>query len=89
MKRIVLDSAHFKDRREAHRYLKDVLHFPDYYGENLDALHDCLEELSEPIEIVVPEVIMEDGYLGDYGNIMIQVFLDTEVENPNLVVTVD
>ena len=32
---------------------------------------------------------MEDGYLGDYGNIMIQVFLDTEVENPNLVVTVD
>ena len=89
MKRIVLDSAHFKHRQEAHRYLKEVFHFPAYYGGNLDALHDCLQELSEPVEVVVPEVIMEDGYLGDYGNIMIQVFLDTEVENPNLVVTVD
>ncbi|MGI6263291.1 MAG: barstar family protein [Succiniclasticum sp.] len=89
MKRIVLDSAHFKDQKEAHRYLKEQFQFPSYYGENLDALHDCLSEISEPVEVLVPECIVEDEYLGDYGSVLLQVFLDTEVENPNLKVLVD
>lgn len=64
MKRIVLDSARFHDRKEAHRYLKEQFHFPVYYGENLDALHDCLGEIAEPVEVLVPECIVEDTYLG-------------------------
>ncbi len=32
---------------EAHKYLREALNFPEYYGENLDALHDCLTELDD------------------------------------------
>ncbi|MDY2870054.1 MAG: barstar family protein [Succiniclasticum sp.] len=88
MKRIVLDSARFHDRKEAHRYLKEQFHFPVYYGENLDALHDCLGEIAEPVEVIVPECIVEDTYLGDYGAVLLQIFLDTAGENPNLKVLV-
>ncbi|MFK7908145.1 MAG: barstar family protein [Chitinophagales bacterium] len=33
------------NRRNAHQNLKIALNFPDYYGENLNAFHDCLEDL--------------------------------------------
>ena len=29
-----------------------VLGFPEYYGKNLDALYDCLTEMSEPARII-------------------------------------
>ncbi|MBQ6321503.1 MAG: barstar family protein [Lachnospiraceae bacterium] len=41
----IIDAAKMKDRKAAHEYLKKQLHFPEYYGANLDALHDCLGEL--------------------------------------------
>ena len=30
---------------KGHPYLKDALDFPDYYGNNLDALNDCLGDM--------------------------------------------
>lgn len=42
--RKILDAACMETEAEAHRYMKKVLQFPDYYGENLDALYDCLNE---------------------------------------------
>ena len=35
------------DTRAIHRILKETLGFPDYYGENLDALYDCLTDIRE------------------------------------------
>ena len=37
-----------------HQYLKEKLEFPDYYGNNLDALYDMLTSLEEGtfIEII-------------------------------------
>ena len=31
-----------------HADLQDKLHFPDYYGKNLDALDDCLSDIEPP-----------------------------------------
>ena len=38
--------------KDGHDYLKEALNFPDYYGKNLDALYDCLTEMSCEIDLI-------------------------------------
>ena len=42
MRDIILDLSPFEEKISLHRYLKEALDFPFYYGANLDALHDEL-----------------------------------------------
>ena len=77
---IRLAPENFKTRETAHTYLKEILHLPDYYGRNLDALYDCLCEIITKTTITVPRVIASDGYLGEYGKTMIAVFHDAAKE---------
>ena len=83
---IVLDEKRFKGRSRAHAYLKEILNLPDYYGRNLDALYDCLGEIVEETVIVVPRIIRNKEYLGEYGQTMLQVFRDAAEENPALTI---
>ncbi|MBQ7902893.1 MAG: barstar family protein [Oscillospiraceae bacterium] len=55
MKIIVLDGRRMTDRETAHLYLKKKLELPEYYGRNLDALYDCLCEMSG-VQIIVTYV---------------------------------
>ena len=43
----ILDAARMTDKASSHAYLKAALALPDHYGANLDALYDCLTDLSE------------------------------------------
>ena len=42
MNHFVLDFSEIKTVLELHQYLKKVFDLPDYYGNNMDALWDCL-----------------------------------------------
>ena len=64
-----------------HEYIKEKLDFPDYYGENLDALYDCLTEIDDKI------IIIKDSSLLDED--LIDTFKDASVENPNLKLILD
>lgn len=52
MKQVILDGNILADATQVHDYLKEMLEFPEYYGKNLDALHDCLTDL-ENVEITI------------------------------------
>ena len=41
-RQFILDFSKVKRWQDIHKVIKKDLHFPGYYGENLDALWDCL-----------------------------------------------
>ena len=47
----ILDGKKMVSREETHKYLKETFGFSEYYGENLDALHDCLTDLCEETKL--------------------------------------
>ncbi len=78
--KVVLDALRLESKEEAHRYLSEVLGFPEYYGGNLDALHECLTEV-EDVEVEFENAERVSG--GYFGKVM-KVFLDSADENPGL-----
>ena len=79
MKQVILDGNILADAAQVHNYLKEMLEFPEYYGKNLDALHDCLTDL-EDVEITItsPE---EDGAIFQR---ILRVFKAADRENETL-----
>ena len=50
---VYLDGRALDSREALHQALSALLAFPAYYGKNLDALHDCLTDLSDPVHLTV------------------------------------
>ena len=80
MMKATLDALRLQSKDEAHKYLREALNFPEYYGENLDALHDCLTELDD----VSVEFVNTDKVTGGYFARVMGVFKDSAEENPDL-----
>ena len=53
------------DPRTAVALLGDELGFPDYYGKNLDALHDSLSGLTRPTALLVRVPLAASSYAHD------------------------
>ncbi|MBQ1250843.1 MAG: barstar family protein [Clostridia bacterium] len=66
MKKAILDGAVLAgDRTNAHVHLQRALDLPDYYGCNLDALYDCLNDEAGPLEILIRDCSAVPS--GSYG----------------------
>ena len=67
--------------QKGHKYLKEIFDFPEYYGENLDALYDCLSEMEDTEIIIINMAEVNRNSLkilsvinevaDEYGNIII------------------
>ena len=88
MRTITLDINRLHSVPALHKYLRSALALPVYYGANLDALYDCLTEIAEPTQLIVPADITNNEKLGWYGEQLLQVLQDAAEENENLQVTV-
>ena len=84
MRTIVLDGLYMNTREATHDYLARRLHFPSYYGRNLDALHDLLTEPCDPTQIILYRKACMLQKLGDYGEILLTVLRDAASENASL-----
>lgn len=81
MRQFILDASYMTDKQSAHEYIAKQFSFPEYYGHNLDALHDMLTDIFEPTIIKIEKTELLETQLGDYGNTLLDVFKDSIAEN--------
>ena len=70
-----------KSLAELHTQLAQELSFPVWYGNNLDALHDCLTSLMLPVTIHLQAAEQQPKLL--------RVLLDSAAENDDLKITLE
>jgi len=91
-----IDCKKLTDWNSFHSEFKATLNFPDYYGENMDAWIDCVDDLTEKPTILQ----IENGkFLKEYAPDLFNAILEsgafvnyrkTEIgEQPNLIIATD
>ena len=61
----ILDGAMMGTREKAHTHMAEAMGFPAYYGANLDALYDCLTDLTEvTVFLRNAGAMTESGHIG-------------------------
>lgn len=88
MQEVQLDITAFEEKISLHRYLKERLGLPFYYGGNLDALFDELSSITEPTHITLRYSTRPAGKMLEYTPRLLTVFGDAARENYNLKLTV-
>ena len=84
MEEITLDITPFEEKISLHRYLKETLDFPFYYGGNLDALFDELSSDTQPRSLLLRFPACPRGKMAEYLPRVLKVFQDAARENYNL-----
>lgn len=86
---VILDASQMEKRKMAHTYLAEQLEFPEYYGHNLDALYDCLSDMTDLkvkfINIPSEPKVEADGTIKkNYFDKVLRVFKDVAEDYENL-----
>ena len=63
-----------------HENLAQAFGFPEYYGGNLDALHDCLTEIGCDTAVIAADM----DRANEMGRRIYEVLRDSAGENPHL-----
>ena len=88
---VPIDERDLLDISTVHDYLRVTLGFPEHYGKNLDALSDCLGDISEPTRLyVMRDATMDpsDSYAREMDRLCL-VLMRAARENPYLSVAVN
>ena len=87
---IILDFSQCKNFGEIHKIIKEKLGFPDYYGENLDALWDCMRfYTNDNLKVIVKGMSLLPKDWSDYTEKIIEIFNDVHIECPNIVFEIE
>lgn len=89
MNEVTIDCRGFVPRSDLHDAFARALSFPDWYGGNLDALHDQLTSLCQQTRITLSHWDAAETALGRYAQGARRSILDAAEKNPNLTVIFD
>ena len=79
MEKIILDGGKMTEKAAAHEHIAEAMAFPEWYGNNLDALWDLLSEgVEREIELINSTAML--NALGAYGCRLLQCFFDAAAD---------
>lgn len=83
MREFVIDGQKMLTKDQMFHHLSELIWFPDYFGQNLDALYDVLSEVSDYTIIHFKHVDVFLDEMDRYGFQLIRVFklLEHQTEN--------
>lgn len=84
MKIAAISCREIDSRAALHSALRDALSLPEYYGNNLDALSDCLTDLSEDMLFIVRDFSFLEETLGEYARRFRLVLQNCAADNGHL-----
>ncbi len=84
---IGLDGGLLKNREDAMEFLGNALCLPEWWGRNLDALHDCLTDLDRPVRLELRH--RERMEATRFGRTLLRVLRDSASETPWLELEAD
>ena len=84
MRIALIDGHTVTSMADVHAALAQQLNLPDWYGGNLDALHDCLTSLPEETDLTLLNWSSAEEELGRYAAALKRVLDDSAQENPLL-----
>ena len=78
---IFLEGKELSSVSKTHEILQAKLDLPNYYGDNLNALWDCLTGwISLPLKVVWTDFFYSKEQLGDFADELLQLFLEAQDE---------
>ena len=83
-KTIRLDGSRITNRKDMAVYMKEIFSFPETFGGNLDALHDCLSEVNADTVIQLDEETLRTVCDEKYAWKVMRVLLDETEDNPHI-----
>jgi Barstar, RNAse (barnase) inhibitor len=77
----ILRGSEIKSKEDFYNQIKTILELPNFYGNNLDALWDCLTGWIEtPLILEWIDFDISEAYLGDYAIKILNLFENAEKE---------
>ena len=83
-KTIRLDGNRITNSKDMAVYMKEIFSFPETFGGNLDALHDCLSEVNVDTVIQLDEETLRTVCDEKYAWKVMRVLLDETEDNPHI-----
>ena len=86
MKTVILDGTAITGPEDVHEAFAAVLRFPDWYGRNLDALHDLLTEPPVAVTVILRHPDLLEQKLGRRWRSLRRCLRDAAAQNPRITV---
>ena len=84
MEERTIDCTQIRTKEDLHRIFRDTLGFPEWYGNNLDALYDCLTDIQEDITVT----LLRFDTMGSFRAGFRAVLEEAEQDNSHLIITI-
>ena len=85
MREYVIDLLGVETKDRLHERIAEALELPEYYGNNLDALHDMLTEMAET-RITFANYLQADIAMTGYMDALRRMCRNASAETPDLVI---